>query len=162
MAKFVPAYLKLMQGGKLHHRVEQAHCHLQECDLCARYCYVNRLESYKGAVCRTGEMAVVDSYDIKEMEVKLLEALDYPGLSVIISRRLCAAEQRRFWNKAGKVPTPYYIDTARCNQCLICLKRFSCPAIYTEHEQPLIDKNLCIGCSVCSKVCPKEAIRLLN
>jgi len=62
MTIFVPAYLKLMQGGKLHHRVEQAHCHLQECDLCARYCYVNRLESYKGAVCRTGEMAVVDSY----------------------------------------------------------------------------------------------------
>ena len=112
--------------------------------------------------CGVESMAVVDSYDIKEMEVKLLEALDYPGLSVIISRRLCAVEQRRFWNKAGKVPTPYYIDTAICNQCLICLKRFSCPAIYTEHEQPLIDKNLCIGCSVCSKVCPKEAIRLLN
>ena len=62
MTRFVPAYLKLMQNGELHHRVEQAHNHLQACDLCARYCYVNRLESYKGAVCRTGEMAVVDDY----------------------------------------------------------------------------------------------------
>ena len=62
MQKFVPAYMKILEKGELHHRVEQAYHHLQNCDLCARYCHVNRIESNKGAVCRTGELAVVHSY----------------------------------------------------------------------------------------------------
>ncbi len=62
MGTFVPAYIKLMQSGELHHRVEQAYDHLQDCDLCARYCHVNRLKTSKGAVCRTDELAVIASY----------------------------------------------------------------------------------------------------
>ncbi len=34
---------------------------MENCDLCARYCRVNRLCSIRGAVCRTGERAVVYS-----------------------------------------------------------------------------------------------------
>ena len=36
---------------------------LEECRLCGRECRVNRLESVKGAVCRTGEKAVVSSFN---------------------------------------------------------------------------------------------------
>ena len=35
---------------------------MEDCDLCARYCHVNRMETIKGAVCRTGEHAVVHSH----------------------------------------------------------------------------------------------------
>jgi putative pyruvate formate lyase activating enzyme len=35
---------------------------MEDCDLCARYCQVNRLETTKGVVCRTGEQAIVNSY----------------------------------------------------------------------------------------------------
>lgn len=35
---------------------------MEDCDLCARYCHVNRKETLRGAVCRTGERAVVCSY----------------------------------------------------------------------------------------------------
>ncbi len=35
--------------------------HLQDCDLCARYCHMDRLQGIKGAVCRTGEQAIVHS-----------------------------------------------------------------------------------------------------
>jgi putative pyruvate formate lyase activating enzyme len=35
---------------------------MEDCDLCARYCHVNRLKTIKGAVCRTGERAVVHSH----------------------------------------------------------------------------------------------------
>ncbi len=62
MAEFIPAYLRLLENGELQHLVKQASYHLQDCDLCARYCHVNRLETSKGAVCRTGAQAVVDSY----------------------------------------------------------------------------------------------------
>lgn len=59
---FEPAYLKLSRNGQLALRVKQAYQHLEDCDLCARYCHVNRKKTIKGAVCRTGEQAVVHSY----------------------------------------------------------------------------------------------------
>ncbi len=59
---FEPAYLSLLHRGELSLRVEQAYQHLEDCDLCARYCHMNRRETIKGAVCRTGERAVVNSF----------------------------------------------------------------------------------------------------
>jgi putative pyruvate formate lyase activating enzyme len=59
---FVPAYLRLLESGELARRVDQAYRHLEDCDLCARYCRVNRRVTTEGAVCRTGERAVVASY----------------------------------------------------------------------------------------------------
>lgn len=59
---WVPAYLDLWRSGELTRRVELAWEHLQECDLCARYCRVDRLQGIKGAVCHTGEEAIVHSW----------------------------------------------------------------------------------------------------
>jgi putative pyruvate formate lyase activating enzyme len=59
---FAPAYLRLLESGSLARRVDQAYRHLEDCDLCARYCRVNRRVTTEGAVCRTGERAVVASY----------------------------------------------------------------------------------------------------
>jgi len=58
---FVPSYVALLDNGELLRRERAAYRHLQDCDLCARYCHVNRFESAQGAVCRTGERAVVHS-----------------------------------------------------------------------------------------------------
>ena len=57
-----PAYLKLFESGDLERRVAESWQRLEDCDLCARYCRANRLETIKGAVCRTGEHAVVHSH----------------------------------------------------------------------------------------------------
>jgi putative pyruvate formate lyase activating enzyme len=57
-----PAYLALLDSGELDGRVARAWTHLGACDLCARYCRVDRLRGVQGAVCRTGEKAVVASY----------------------------------------------------------------------------------------------------
>jgi putative pyruvate formate lyase activating enzyme len=59
---FVPAYHALLHSGELAHRAKQAYQHLEDCDLCARYCHMNRRQTIKGAVCRTGERAIVNSY----------------------------------------------------------------------------------------------------
>jgi putative pyruvate formate lyase activating enzyme len=59
---FTPAYLALLEGGELAGRVEQAFHRMEDCDLCGRYCRVNRRISLKGVVCRTGELAVVDGF----------------------------------------------------------------------------------------------------
>jgi putative pyruvate formate lyase activating enzyme len=36
---------------------------MENCDLCARYCHVNRKDTLDGVVCRTGELALVNSAD---------------------------------------------------------------------------------------------------
>jgi putative pyruvate formate lyase activating enzyme len=59
---FTPAYHRLLDGGGLARRADEAWRHLAHCDLCARYCYVDRCATTEGAVCRTGERAVVASY----------------------------------------------------------------------------------------------------
>jgi putative pyruvate formate lyase activating enzyme len=57
-----PAYLKLAESGELTERACRAWQHLEDCDLCARYCRIDRLETIKGAVCRTGERALVHGH----------------------------------------------------------------------------------------------------
>ena len=62
MKPFEPGYQKLLQSGALADRVKSAHAHLERCDLCFNQCHVNRLQTIKGAICRTGEQAVVYSH----------------------------------------------------------------------------------------------------
>jgi putative pyruvate formate lyase activating enzyme len=59
---FEPAYMRLHRSGELARRVRIADEHLEDCDLCARYCRVNRKRTLAGVVCRTGELAVVNSW----------------------------------------------------------------------------------------------------
>jgi len=59
---FNPAYLTLLENNQLQVRAEQAYQHMADCDLCARYCHVDRNAGIKGAVCRTGLRAWVNSY----------------------------------------------------------------------------------------------------
>jgi putative pyruvate formate lyase activating enzyme len=60
---FEPAYLRLLRTGELKRRVAEAYRRLEACDICPRECGVNRRESARGAVCRTGERALVSSYN---------------------------------------------------------------------------------------------------
>ena len=48
--------------GELDRRARRADEHLEDCDLCARYCHINRKETIRGAVCRTGQQAIVYSH----------------------------------------------------------------------------------------------------
>jgi len=61
--KFEPAYLRLLRSGELKQRVTEAYQRLEACDICPRECGANRRMSAKGAVCHTGERALVSSYN---------------------------------------------------------------------------------------------------
>ncbi len=62
MPPFAAAYLRLMVDGTLEQRARQASERLTRCDLCARYCRVDRTLGVRGAVCRTGATARVHGY----------------------------------------------------------------------------------------------------
>ncbi|MDH3304548.1 MAG: radical SAM protein [Gammaproteobacteria bacterium] len=57
-----PAYLTLAESGELSMRVAAAWQRMEDCDLCARYCHVDRRATIKGAVCRTGRRAIVHGH----------------------------------------------------------------------------------------------------
>lgn len=60
---FVPAYLKLYESDRsvFQERIEEGLTVLENCDVCPRNCYVNRMENKHGK-CRTGRHAWVGSY----------------------------------------------------------------------------------------------------
>ena len=96
------------------------------------------------------DLKVVDSFNIKGIRTALKDSLNRQELSVIIVRGACAVRVP----KHSEVRT---IDTAKCNQCGICLL-VGCPAIQTSGKQPVIDITSCTGCTVCQQICPKQAI----
>jgi putative pyruvate formate lyase activating enzyme len=59
---YEPGFRKLLQSGELEQRVALAGKRLHCCDLCARYCRIDRTVTTEGAVCRTGALAMVHSY----------------------------------------------------------------------------------------------------
>ena len=60
---------------------------------------------------------------------------------------------KNIFKKEDAVETP----PVKCKKCGMCAKT-GCPAIYTG-ETVTIDAASCTGCSVCSQVCPFDAIK---
>jgi putative pyruvate formate lyase activating enzyme len=60
MPEFKPAYLSLHEQGILTERTRLARQHERSCDLCGRYCHVDRCTTYGG--CRTGIRARIASF----------------------------------------------------------------------------------------------------
>ena len=116
---------------------------------------------------------VVDPYNLKECDAAIKEELAAAEPSVIISRRPCALL------KTVKHKPPLYVDKDKCIGCKSCMK-IGCPAIsmrnakcamhnddesnsalrikhYELQLKAVVDQTQCVGCEVCSQLCPKKA-----
>ena len=94
---------------------------------------------------------VVDPYDIKTCEAVIKEELAISEPSVIISRRPCMLL------KYVKASAPLSVDADKCRSCRACMK-LGCPAISFRDKKACIDATQCVGCGVCSGLCPFGAI----
>ncbi|MTI95289.1 MAG: indolepyruvate ferredoxin oxidoreductase [Firmicutes bacterium] len=99
----------------------------------------------------------VDQFKYKEALNIFREEIKRPGLSVIITTRPCALN--------FKIREPrFYVDPKICINCRSCIS-VNCPPIhmrkYTgiEEKKSFIVGDMCVGCSVCSQVCPVGAIK---
>jgi indolepyruvate ferredoxin oxidoreductase alpha subunit len=102
----------------------------------------------------------VDPFDLKKTEEVFKEALQYEGVAVVITKHPCAmltdAENRR-----KGINIKYKVNQEKCTKCLICVKNFTCPAIFTEKDGSVyLNPLICDGCGVCVQVCPKKAIEV--
>jgi indolepyruvate ferredoxin oxidoreductase alpha subunit len=93
---------------------------------------------------------VVDPYNLKQCDEVLKEELAVEAPSVIISRRPCALL------KYVKHNAPLKVNKDKCVGCKSCMK-IGCPAISIKNGKATIDTTLCVGCNVCSQLCPVGA-----
>jgi indolepyruvate ferredoxin oxidoreductase alpha subunit len=107
-----------------------------------------------------GLVKSIDPVDLKETEEVFKEALRFEGVAVVIAKHPCAMITDAENRKKG-ISVKYSINQEDCTKCLICVKNFTCPAIYIEKDGFVnINPLLCDGCGVCAQICPKKAIEV--
>ncbi len=99
-------------------------------------------------------VAVIKPYKVKKSIEAIKEALNFKGVSVIISEELCA-----LYANSLKLPRrkPFHVSD-KCKNHRNCMNDLACPAFYTWKERVQIDANLCTGCALCAQICPENAI----
>ncbi len=97
---------------------------------------------------------VIRPYRVKKSIEAVRRALEFKGVSVVISRELCALFAKSLKISRGK---PFYVSN-KCKNHRDCIEQLGCPAFYIEDEKVKIDADTCIGCTLCAQVCPEHAI----
>lgn len=111
--------------------------------------------------CGVEKIDIIDPYETEE-SIKTLEmAIEYPGVSVVVSRCECALQANR-----RKVSLPKYkVDIEKCTGCQICLNQLSCPEMIfhpkTKDQKAYMEISIdCFGCGLCQYTCPTGAIEV--
>ncbi|WP_297093151.1 indolepyruvate ferredoxin oxidoreductase subunit alpha [Thermococcus sp.] len=104
---------------------------------------------------------VVDPYDIKKTYEVMKKALEVEGVSVVVSRQVCALYKIGQMRRRGEKWPIYYVDEDACTGCKVCINAYGCPAIYWDEEkkQARIEPSMCWGCGGCAQVCPFDAFK---
>lgn len=99
----------------------------------------------------------IDQFDYPKAKEVINGAINRPGISIVITSRPCALK--------FKIKEPhFYVDPKICISCRTCIKT-NCPPLRMKKYQGIeklkssIDKNQCVGCSICAQVCPVNAIK---
>jgi len=113
--------------------------------------------------CGVEELYVIDPYKSGQSIDIIMKAIEYPGVSVIVSRRECALQAKR-----RKINLPKFsIDVAKCTGCQICLNSLACPAMVfhpkTDNYKAFMEiSSTCTGCGLCEHICPFGAIEVIK
>jgi indolepyruvate ferredoxin oxidoreductase alpha subunit len=97
---------------------------------------------------------VIKPYRVNKSIAAIKEAIDYEGVSVIISKEACTLYAQSLKKARGK---PFYINE-KCKNHRDCVNELACPAFFIEGEKVHINADLCTGCAVCAQICPEKAI----
>ncbi len=100
------------------------------------------------------QVTVIKPFKVKKSIAAIKEAINYKGVSVIISEEICA-----LYANALKLPKhkPFRVSE-KCKDHKDCINSLACPAFYIWNDRVKIDANLCTGCAVCAQICPENAI----
>ncbi|WP_010243497.1 indolepyruvate ferredoxin oxidoreductase subunit alpha [Acetivibrio cellulolyticus] len=93
---------------------------------------------------------IADPFNIKEFEKVVKEEVEAEEPSVIISQRPCALL------KHVKFEGTLRINNDKCKKCKVCMS-VGCPAIVDKGDHIEVNEALCVGCTLCTKVCNFDA-----
>jgi len=107
-------------------------------------------------------VTILDPYDLERTAEHIFQALqETQGVRVLILRRPCALVQGR----EGGYPFRMQVNAERClgEACgcnRYCSRVFRCPGLIWDEKsgRAQIDEVICVGCGVCTQVCPQKAI----
>jgi len=99
-------------------------------------------------------ISVIKPYKLKKSIATIKEALDYKGVSVVISQEMCTLFAK---SKNLLKPRAFYVSD-KCKNHRKCIGTFTCPAFSIQGDFPVIDPDTCVGCAVCAQICPENAI----
>lgn len=108
--------------------------------------------------CGVEWVKTVDSYDVGAVLRTFREAIEHNGVSVVISDRPCVLDPVKIRGPALEV------RAENCTACQACMN-LACPALswsdgwHDGHHKVKIDAVSCIGCTLCSQVCPADCIQ---
>ena len=100
-------------------------------------------------------VTTIKPFKVKASVEAIKAAVDYQGVSVIISQELCPLYARRVSPKARK---SFEVRLDKCKGHLDCVKKVACPAMFVEDGKARINPLQCIGCALCAQICPENAI----
>lgn len=101
---------------------------------------------------------VMDPFELEAATATVKEALELPGVKVVLSRQECAIQAQRRGLRAGRIR----VDDEACTVCRRCITVTGCPAISLGEDTIVIDQGLCYGCGLCAQVCPFDAIEAVS
>jgi indolepyruvate ferredoxin oxidoreductase alpha subunit len=99
-------------------------------------------------------VTVIRPYRIKKSVDAIKEALNFKGVSVVISREMCTLYAKSLNKARGK---PFFVSE-KCTDHKDCIGELACPAFFIENNSVKIDPVMCTGCTVCAQICPEQAI----
>lgn len=113
--------------------------------------------------CGIEDIKIIDPYQSEKATGAIMKAIEYPGVSVVVSRRECALQTKR-----RKIKFPQRkVNIDKCTGCRICLSSLACPAM-VFHPKDANSKaymeitSACFGCGLCEFTCPAGAIEVIK
>jgi len=100
------------------------------------------------------KVTVIEPFKVSRSIEAVRDAIQYDGVSVVISREICTLYARSL----DRGRTRAYRIGDECRNHRTCINELACPAFYVENDRARIDPDLCTGCAVCAQICPENAI----
>jgi len=100
------------------------------------------------------QVSVIKPYRVQKSIDAIKAAIEYKGVSVVISREPCILYEKSLKKAHDR---PFYVG-GKCKNHRDCISALACPAFYIRNDRIKIDPALCTGCTVCAQICPENAI----
>jgi indolepyruvate ferredoxin oxidoreductase alpha subunit len=99
-------------------------------------------------------VTVIKPFKVKKSIEAIRSAIEYDGVSVIISQEMCSLYAKGLKELKDRV----FTISDKCKNHRNCIDDLACPAFYIQNDRVKIDPDLCWGCAVCAQICPENAI----